>query len=75
MKKFIALVIIFVSIYFTGCESSITGNFDTLRVKNFELTDGSETLAKITASKDTEGKVIVTVKDKEGNIIGTITAK
>jgi hypothetical protein len=69
------LIVIFSSALFIGCENSITGNYETVRAKNIELTDGSETLAKITAAKDADGKVIVAVKDKNGNLIGTITAK
>jgi len=77
MKKIIFLIFSFLifAFFLNGCGHSIDANYETISAKNIELTDGSETLAKITAAKDTEGKVVVTVKDKNGNLIGTISTK
>jgi len=77
MNKIILLLLLTISpvLLFSGCGNSITGNFETVRAKNIELTDGSEVLAKINAAKVSDGTIIVTIKDKNGNIIGTISAK
>jgi hypothetical protein len=77
MKKIILLSLLAFSsvIFFNGCGNNVTGNFETVKTKTIELTDGTETLAKINAAKLTDGTIIVTIKDKSGNIIGTISAK
>ena len=77
MKKIITLLILSLSsvLVFSGCGNSVTGTFETVKAQSIELTDGSEILAKINAAKVGDGTIIVTIKDKNGNIIGTISAK
>ena len=77
MNKIILLLLLTISpvLFFSGCGNSVTGTFETVKAQSIELTDGSETLAKINAAKLGDGTIIVTIKDKSGNIIGTISAK
>jgi hypothetical protein len=77
MKKIILLLLLSLPpvLLFNGCGNSITGTFETVKAQSIELTDGTDVLAKINAAKLGDGTIIVTIKDKNGNIIGTISAK
>lgn len=62
--------------YFAACSNDITSSFGTVKAKNIELTDdGGETLARVKAVKDPNGKTIVQVLDKDGNLMGTFQSQ
>ncbi|MEO8514344.1 MAG: hypothetical protein ABI543_12335 [Ignavibacteria bacterium] len=71
----IITLIVFV-FYFAACGNDITSHFDTVKVKSIELTgDDGETLAKVKAIKDTSGKSVVNIMDKDGNVLGVFSGK